>query len=88
MNPKVNDPTILEFMAMFSAWIRLPDDQVLRCGSLQNKSYKCEENKITEFLYIWHWGQGFGGNPEYWHQNGAIPDALSHLLSEKIHSNS
>ena len=38
--PKVNDPTISEFMATFSAWIRVPDRQVLRCGSLQNKSEK------------------------------------------------
>ena len=30
--PKVNDPTILEFMGTFSAWIRIPNHQVLRCG--------------------------------------------------------
>ena len=51
--PKVNDPTISEFMATFSAWIRVPDHRVLRCGS--------KVKKITEFLYIWCWGQGFGG---------------------------
>ena len=31
---KVNDPTISEFMARFSAWIRVPNHRVLRCGSL------------------------------------------------------
>ena len=38
--PKVNDPTIPEFMATFSAWTRVPDHWVLRCGSLQIKSEK------------------------------------------------
>ena len=42
--PKVNDPTILEFIAMFSAWIR-----VLRCGKLQIKSYKCEKKPSLNF---------------------------------------
>ena len=34
-----------EFIAMFSAWIRVPDHWVLRCRSLQNKS----ENKLLTF---------------------------------------
>ena len=38
--PKVNDPTISEFMTTFSAWIRVPGHRVLRCGSLQIKSEK------------------------------------------------
>ena len=45
MNPRflwkisqVNEPTISEFMATFSAWIRVPGHRVLRCGSLQIKS--------------------------------------------------
>ena len=36
---------ILEFMATFSAWI--PDHQVLRCGLLQNKSYKCGKKLLN-----------------------------------------
>ena len=43
--PKVYDPTILEFMATFSAWIRVTNHRVLRCGSLQNKCYKICETK-------------------------------------------
>ena len=27
--------------------------------------------KIADLLYTWCWGQGFGGSPEYWPQNGA-----------------
>ena len=67
--PKVNDPTISEFMATFSAWIRVPDHRVLRCGSLQIKSEKKSLNLCTP-------GPGAGakdsgGSPEYWPQNGA-----------------
>ena len=54
--PKVNDPTILEFMATFfcldkTTWS--PSFKVrIRC---RTKVYKCEEKKITEFFYIWRW---------------------------------
>ena len=47
---------------VFCLDLSVPHHRVLRCGSLQNKSYKCEK-EITEFLYIWRWGQGFGGSP-------------------------
>ena len=62
--PKVNDPTISEFMATFSAWIRVPGHRVLRCGSLQIKSEK-------NCRFVVHLVLGPRIRREYWPQNGA-----------------
>ena len=32
--------------------------------------------QIYELLYIWRWGQGFRGSPEYWLQDGAMVVAV------------
>ena len=74
-------------MTTFSAWIRVPGHRVLRCGSLQIKSEKNCRFVCTPCC----WGQGFGGSPEYWPQNGARPSSvrehmyLNHRTPEMTH---